>query len=1058
MSYVNPINLSDDHPLSFKQIQKLHSNFQSSLDPNDICFPYFYRIPEIISGGGNEKKERFNCHSITALKNYNFLSFEEMRYLNYSKKHQKKNLQNPQVINSIKAAKFQSAKIILLSQQYKTYVFDLLTEDEKKQLQEYCSLYNSGVDKSADCLGNEFNHVNFNLQVYAAKENSKLNISPGITTGVGGYVGGSFTAANVNNINCFNANKALFGFGNNGNNNAIGLDNNVAAANLNNNNIGNTIGNASNLNSNLNNINNNNNLIGNNNLLLPHNNFQSSSMNNTYNNLISNTTTTNNNIISHNPINKDNFGFGSGNSYQNQNNPLLNSNLNLNQFNNPPISFQNQNNTIQNPINNSISNQNNLNNPSVFPPCFSSNPSTNASSTLNNINNNNQTMINSLNTQAGFNPDIKSFATNNNTSSFNYALNSNSSNNNNNSNNLNQNTAVSSSIIISNSDPKLNKNLLLNSSEVKFGLMKSENLNFNVTEQQQPAKESLFAKLIEKIVVNDNSNQNSLNYLRFTNNPSRNIKDKSHQIKGVGAVFDINKANFAYDAHDVEEELKNKSLINDQIVASSGNDNNQDCKFKRYLDRKEKVMRLKKEFEDNKIKENIITQPLKPNKKADEEEVNINSNNNNKKNEKENRHYNNDSNSNMNLHSINNLVKNLKSPSCFSKIPDNNLKYIFNNYKNNEIIQHNKKSSEEDHNEIHRKIQLKNNRNETKLLEKELKADMLLGNPENNNREKEQFNNCCDNPNKNYVKNINFEKDFIFIKSNTIHEANGKFELSNFIDFEGENSNNEFNFNKLIKITIPKNDEYEEFILYLLTKENLDLENLKKVFIYYLKKSMLYSLIPDECFMSYLELILLGNGKDKAKKAIPKREASEILLDDIENTIEIKNSKIGFFWVKFIELYYLISFSDLKKEYKKISALQIKDCENNMLFNNKNNYPILRENLNRFVLNPPYEEILSMDYYSIKSLGSFTVENQFGKVVFLEPLDLEGVFLDSIKLDYFYFEILNLHPKSYMNLNKNCKVYLYTDEIKNDHDYIVCLKKLKAHYKNLQVNFHRYLI
>jgi len=250
---------------------------------------------------------------------------------------------------------------------------------------------------------------------------------------------------------------------------------------------------------------------------------------------------------------------------------------------------------------------------------------------------------------------------------------------------------------------------------------------------------------------------------------------------------------------------------------------------------------------------------------------------------------------------------------------------------------------------------------------------------------------------------------------------------------------------KLIKITVPRNKDYDEYIVYFLTKENANLELIKKVFISNLKKSLSYSLIPERCFKPYLESIFLG----KKKKPICQNEEKKIFLNDIENYIVLRDSNLGFLNYKFIELYFNISFSDLKNEYKQMTDLQ-KSFENNEFI--KYNYPNLKENLNNFNLIPSYEEILSMPLEKIRCLR-LSIENKFGKIIYFDPIDLEGVNLDCILLEYFYFEIMNIHKSSFMKLNKRCKVFLLTDEIKNEHDYIVCVKQLKEHFKKLKVKY-----
>jgi len=229
MSYIYPQNLPENHPLNFKYIQRLQKNFLT-LDPFDICFPYLYKIPEILCS--NDKK-RYNCHSITALKNYSFLSFEEMRNLNYSKRNFKSNLQDEKYINNIIKSKQQYFQGIFSNAQNKMYFYELLTDEEKRQIIEYLNQCKLGIENSSECLANNYNHINFNLQQLVENENKK-EINKGILN--------SSTFLNNN----YNSNNNLIGNINNNNLTSLNkLNNNNLFNNLNNNNLFNNLNNNS---------------------------------------------------------------------------------------------------------------------------------------------------------------------------------------------------------------------------------------------------------------------------------------------------------------------------------------------------------------------------------------------------------------------------------------------------------------------------------------------------------------------------------------------------------------------------------------------------------------------------------------------------------------------------------------------------------------------------------------------------------------------------------------------------------------------------------------------
>ncbi len=241
MSYVNPENLPNDHPLNFKNIQVLQNQIQT-LDPNDIFFPIMYHIPEILDS--NDKKS-LNCHSISALKNYGFLSTEEMRYLNFAKRNSKNILNDEKLIKNITNSKIQYLYNISFNPINKIYYYDLLTEDEKMEINQYINLSKNGVDNTINYFRNNYNHVNFILQQYAFNDNNIKNSNRknntnnllSIINKNTNMINSNLNQSNVNNNINSNSFKLINNFGTNLINSNTNNDNN----NLNRNNIFNSV-------------------------------------------------------------------------------------------------------------------------------------------------------------------------------------------------------------------------------------------------------------------------------------------------------------------------------------------------------------------------------------------------------------------------------------------------------------------------------------------------------------------------------------------------------------------------------------------------------------------------------------------------------------------------------------------------------------------------------------------------------------------------------------------------------------------------------------------------
>jgi len=154
MSYSNPINLSDSHPLSWRYIESLQKQF-SNLDKNDLCFPIYYRQVRIYC---EETKLQLICHSITALPKYSNLSFEELRCFNHNKINNKTNDSYKTNLNILKKQKY-----FFIDSINKSKIYYDFTQEEKNEIEIYFRNFTLNSDDSFNSLLDNYCHNNFNF-------------------------------------------------------------------------------------------------------------------------------------------------------------------------------------------------------------------------------------------------------------------------------------------------------------------------------------------------------------------------------------------------------------------------------------------------------------------------------------------------------------------------------------------------------------------------------------------------------------------------------------------------------------------------------------------------------------------------------------------------------------------------------------------------------------------------------------------------------------------------------------------------------------------------------
>jgi len=334
-----------------------------------------------------------------------------------------------------------------------------------------------------------------------------------------------------------------------------------------------------------------------------------------------------------------------------------------------------------------------------------------------------------------------------------------------------------------------------------------------------------------------------------------------------------------------------------------------------------------------------------------------------------------------------------------------------------------------------------------------------------NKNEKNIIVNINNSYNNNFIninKDILFKIDYIKINSNDINEEGLKL---NIFKYYKNNSNliNLIDSGKLhlIKIILTECNKFEEINFYFIIISRFDFDLLFKLLIGELKKFSYLASIPEDFFRYYIKNFIY------LEQLISEKDFEKVF--EHNNFNYFIDEKFGEIKYRFFEFTFLLDYDKIKSEFlfensKDKKKLRTNSFDNN--FSEKDNekveiyteelidnyYPYFNHNKNYLKCEPSLQELRKMTKIQLKSIKHFSLENENGKVIFFENLDLINVDLDSIKLDYLEFEIKNLDDYSFEKLNRRCKVFLnFKETFSDDNEFYNFCAMLEKKYRNKKV-------
>lgn len=181
-----------------------------------------------------------------------------------------------------------------------------------------------------------------------------------------------------------------------------------------------------------------------------------------------------------------------------------------------------------------------------------------------------------------------------------------------------------------------------------------------------------------------------------------------------------------------------------------------------------------------------------------------------------------------------------------------------------------------------------------------------------------------------------------------------------------------------------------------------------------IKKSIKNSNNPNHNGISNDNSINISNKASNEKKNLKEKKAVEKINEDNENSnADIKKN---------------LAFDMSNRNF----FFQGYVSNNGVLRQNANLkssiYPYFRKNIYNIRVSPAIEEMLNLPVENLFEIFPLTFENENGKIVYDEPVDVSRVNFDCIKLDYLDFELLKIDELSFSKLNKKCTISLICDQ------------------------------
>ena len=672
---------------------------------------------------------------------------------------------------------------------------------------------------------------------------------------------------------------------------------------------------------------------------------------------------TNNNFLNNNTssIFNQNNKFQSSNNGFNNTNPFLN-----NSNNNQPFNTNNNNNNI---FNNQINFNNNMNN---YKPNFLSNNNNNPFNNTNNNTINNQFNIstnknifssnnNVFTNNNGNNLNINnSFLNTNNNNIFNTNNNNNNIFNTNNNNPFNNNNQNPFNSIINNNNNNMTNNINNNNTNFVNSVFNYNSNNYMDKPFEEKMKDPTWVKRNVKIM---DSNE----YLNWFPDYMNDINKINLKIKEI-EYFNSRE-------YENEDKLPHEDLIFNKIILPSDEEISNYYNNKKKSEENSRKKNKNKEIpEEIKYKNNNKWDPI-PFQRNRDSSLSYNNyyKENNYINKKENKNKLKNKNSNE-FTEVSNLLSNFYDNYVdFSCSNNDTREFILPTEKpefNNHISDKNSYNSPSFNNNEESKNNIYNN-------------NIVIDNGFVNNNKESYFINGFNQPNNNMIDKESSKNDYL-INNNIINT----------------------NSNKTDKIC---SDQFNGNIM-LTNNDNIDIENnIQKV-----------------DFQNECRLLYLGNSKNITELKTPIIVQLSSLIINQENTL-------NFDLLLDIIIKNILSIEDIENRiilpqkediylningqlYSKLTNTEISIDKIEKNNDEKNNYyyiyygfelrsyPLLENNDidNKYMTNPSITDLLNPENnYNLKKIENFEIWNKYGKIIFLEPIDLSGKIIlnDIIKIN-----------------------------------------------------------
>ena len=253
-----------------------------------------------------------------------------------------------------------------------------------------------------------------------------------------------------------------------------------------------------------------------------------------------------------------------------------------------------------------------------------------------------------------------------------------------------------------------------------------------------------------------------------------------------------------------------------------------------------------------------------------------------------------------------------------------------------------------------------------------------------------------------------------------------------------------------ISSSTPKN-----FSFVIETKKSYSISEFKTMIAKYIEKKKFFSNLRIDCsdFVVHLENNIVLDQSTFNFEDLIRKYMHQIFNLGVNYVINLNL----IFSIKFLDKYVLKNnaFSKIFKE-DEIDNLDMDSTNSQKInkFNNKDDfYPNLTKN---YKTKPDFQILNKMEKYQLENVNNFEISNEFGKIKYLEPIDLSYINLDNIQIEKGQI-FLDKIDGDMKNLNKQGELELYgintPEDIDTEEGYYMFVKLLKERCNEIGVIF-----